>query len=162
MPDLSGVSHVELSVSDSTRSAAWYEEVLGMTRVAEFSEHPTAGVSARVVNLLHPSAGVAIGLVTHESCQDEEFSEFRIGLDHLAFAVDSRDELELWVEHLDRCGVQHSAISDQPYGSVVVFRDPDNIQLELFVLDFDAGRDFVQRAVSDDLEGPATDRGGGT
>ena len=25
-----------------------------------------------------------------------------------------------------------SPISDQPYGSVLVFRDPDNIQLELF------------------------------
>ena len=25
-----------------------------------------------------------------------------------------------------------SAIADEPYGSVLVFRDPDNIQLELF------------------------------
>jgi glyoxylase I family protein len=25
-----------------------------------------------------------------------------------------------------------SSIADEPYGSVLVFRDPDNIQLELF------------------------------
>jgi hypothetical protein len=41
-------------------------------------------------------------------------------------------ELEKWVEHLDRCGVPHTVINDMPYASVVVLRDPDNIQLELF------------------------------
>lgn len=61
-------------------------------------------------------------------------SEFRVGLDHLALAVDSRDELESWVDHLDECGVPHSEIHDMPYGSLVVFRDLDNIQLELFAV----------------------------
>ena len=45
-----------------------------------------------------------------------------------------RDELEQWVEHLDGCDVPHSAIADMTYGSLVVLRDPDNIQLELFAL----------------------------
>jgi hypothetical protein len=48
------------------------------------------------------------------------------------WAVVSRGELEEWVEHLDSCGVEGSAISDRWYGSVLAFRDPDNIQLELF------------------------------
>jgi glyoxylase I family protein len=72
--------------------------------------------------------------VQHERGDDGEFTEFRVGLDHLALAVDSRDELVEWVEHLERCGVAHSGISDMPYGSLIVFRDPDNIQLELFAL----------------------------
>ena len=57
----------------------------------------------------------------------------QVGLDHLALNVASLDELEQWVAHLDGCGVAHSGIHDQPYGYLVVFRDPDNIQLELFV-----------------------------
>jgi catechol-2,3-dioxygenase len=135
MPDFTGVSHIELTVRDADRSAAWYEQVLGMRKVAENpeDEHPTPGVLARVVNVMHPTAGVVIGLIRHKYGKDDEFSEFRVGLDHLALAIASRDELENWVEHLDRCGVQHSPISDYWYGSVVVFRDPDNIQLELFV-----------------------------
>lgn len=35
--------------------------------------------------------------------------------------------------HLDAKGVAHSGIIDSGYGPTAVFRDPDNIQLELFV-----------------------------
>ena len=52
------------------------------------------------------------------------------------------DDLELWQAHLESNGVQRtekadqpltqSPIADEPYASVLVFRDPDNIQLELF------------------------------
>ena len=51
-------------------------------------------------------------------------------------------DLEQWQQHLESNGVERaeradrpltqSAISDEPYGSVLVFRDPDNIQLEIF------------------------------
>jgi hypothetical protein len=37
------------------------------------------------------------------------------------------------VIHLDELGVPHSGIIDTGYGSTVVFRDPDNFQLELYV-----------------------------
>lgn len=134
MPDFTGVSHVELTVRDADRSATWYEQVLCMKRLGELPEYATPGVSARVVQVMNPAAGLTFGLIQHDTGEDGEFSEFRVGLDHLALAVESRDELEKWVEHLDGCGVPHSGISDHPYGSVLVFRDPDNIQLELFAL----------------------------
>ena len=51
-------------------------------------------------------------------------------------------EVETWQGHLERCGVvraevaaeplTQSPIVDEAYGSVLVFHDPDNIQLELF------------------------------
>ena len=103
-----------------------------MRRIAEHEEHPTPGVAARVINLIHPTAAISLGLITHDSGDDAAFSELRVGLDHLALSVESRDELEAWAEHFDGCGVTHSAISDASYGSVLVFRDPDSIQLELF------------------------------
>ena len=128
MPEFTGISHVELTVRDADRSAAWYERVLGMQRLVD-----DASVSERVINLIHPAARLALGLIQHESGDDAEFSESRVGLHHLALNVKSREDLESWVEHLGGCGVAHSTISDLPYGSVLVFRDPDNIQLELFV-----------------------------
>ena len=43
--------------------------------------------------------------------------------------------LDAWASWLDELGIEHSGVIDtdkpMPY-SVVVFRDPDNIQLELF------------------------------
>ncbi len=46
--------------------------------------------------------------------------------------VDTRAELEDWLEHFERLGVKHSPIADRDYGSVLCFRDPDGIQLEMF------------------------------
>ena len=61
------------------------------------------------------------------------FDEQRVSLDHLAFSVADRDELQRWVTHLEAHGVTHSGILDIGYGPTLVFRDPDNIQLELFM-----------------------------
>jgi glyoxylase I family protein len=133
MPEFTGISHVELTVRDADRSAAWYERVLGMQRLVDDAEHSTPGVSARVINLIHPTARLSLGLIQHESGDDTEFSEFRVGLDHLALNVRSREELESWVEQIAGCGAGYSAIRDMPYESVLIFRDPDNFQLELFV-----------------------------
>jgi glyoxylase I family protein len=134
MPTFSGVSHIDLTVRDCDRSAAWYARVLGMKRLGDLPEHATPGVAARVEQVMNPTTGMTFGLMEHEVTEDGDFSEFRVGLDHLALAVDGRGELEQWVAHLDECGVPHSEIHDMPYGSLVVFRDPDNIQLELFAL----------------------------
>ena len=132
MPDVTGVAHIELTVRDADRSAAWYEQVLGMQRLELPEEYRNDSVPAQEVSLMHPTAGLVLSLIQHESGEDGDFSEFRVGLDHLALAVESRGELEKWVAHFDGHGVPHSAISDQPWGSVLVFRDPDNIQLELY------------------------------
>ena len=134
MPVFTGVSHVDLTVRDADRSAAWYERVLCMKVLGDLPEQATPGVAARVVQVMNPATGMTLGLIQHDEGDDGEFSEFRVGLDHLSLAVASRDVLEQWVEHLDGCDVPHSAIADMTYGSLVVLRDPDNIQLELFAL----------------------------
>jgi catechol 2,3-dioxygenase-like lactoylglutathione lyase family enzyme len=84
-------------------------------------------------SLIHPS-GVAVTLMTHSATAGfGAFDERRVGLDHLAFQVTDVEELKRWVSHLDANGVSHSGIIDAGYGSTVVFRDPDNVQLEFFV-----------------------------
>jgi len=148
MPHFTGVSHVELSVRDVDRSATWYQQVLGMQLLLAFSQHPTAGVAARTVQLFHPATGLVVGLLQHDqTAADDVFSELRVGLDHLSFAVESRAELDQWAEHLEAHGVEHSPINDQPHGSVLVLRDPDNIQLELFVLNVEQAMEEITRAL---------------
>jgi glyoxylase I family protein len=49
--------------------------------------------------------------------------------------VPTRADLVAWTARLDELGIDHSGIreGDEPFAfATVVFRDPDNIQLELF------------------------------
>lgn len=126
MPELKGISHVELTVSDSER--IWWQDVMGFTVVRQFRGDSFEG---RV--MVHPS-GVGVCVVTHDGTQKTgAFDEQRVGLDHLSFRVADGDELKRWVAHLDANAVVHSGIIDAGFGPTVVFRDPDNMQLELYV-----------------------------
>ena len=79
---------------------------------------------------MRPDTGLFLGLHEHEHNDGRRFDETRTGLDHVSIAVPDRAALQAWQATLAAKGVTHSPISDQPWGSVVVFRDPDNIQLE--------------------------------
>ena len=127
MPELKGFSHIDLTVSDRERAAAWWQDVMGFTLI-----NRSRGESFDVLSLVHPS-GLVVSVMTHDVPLTGVFDERRVGLDHLAFAVADRDEMEKWVAHLDAKGVAHSGIIDIGFGPTVVFRDPDNIQLEFFV-----------------------------
>jgi catechol 2,3-dioxygenase-like lactoylglutathione lyase family enzyme len=131
------VHHVALTVTDLDASVRWYEEVFAVRHVLDA---PHEGGTARILS--DPEMTLMFAIHRHDANQSEPFTETRTGLDHVGFLVPSREDLERWQEHLERHGVvradqaakplTQSPISDQPYGSVLVFRDPDNIQLELF------------------------------
>jgi catechol-2,3-dioxygenase len=77
--------------------------------------------------------GTLIGLHQHATpAPAGNFSEYNVGLDHLAFGLASRAELEQWAARLDELGVERGRIKDAGYGSGVSFRDPDGIALEFF------------------------------
>jgi glyoxylase I family protein len=75
--------------------------------------------------------------MTHRNPASDRFDERAVGLDHLALRVPDRTALEAWAKHLDDLGVEHSAVQEEMGGSLIVLRDPYNIQLELWVFDPD-------------------------
>jgi catechol 2,3-dioxygenase-like lactoylglutathione lyase family enzyme len=85
---------------------------------------------------------LVFALHRHDANNGEAFAETRTGLDHVGLRVPSRADLEAWQDHLEALGVHQAAmanrpctrspIDDRPFGSILVFRDPDNVQLELF------------------------------
>jgi glyoxylase I family protein len=91
MPRLGGVSHVELTVTDLDRSVRWYQQVLGFDVVLVATDEPDF-FAGRVTSLLRSDCNVCVGLVQHAEGDSGSFSEFRSGLDHLAFSVGSRDD----------------------------------------------------------------------
>lgn len=126
-PEFLGVSHFGLSVSDIDKSAKWYEQVLGLQPINKM-ELP----NRTVVFLVHSSTGLVVGLAQHSENIKGNFDEMRIGLDHLALAVGSKDDLDVWESYFTSLNVTHSPVAHIDMGSVLTFRDPDNIQLELF------------------------------
>ncbi len=131
------VSHIALTVTDLDASIAWYESVFDIQqRMEEAHEGGTGKL------LADEQMGLVIVLHHHDGNEHERFAETRTGLDHIGLNVPSRTDLEAWQSHLEANGVTRataadkpltqSPIADRPYGSVLVFRDPDNIQLELF------------------------------
>ncbi len=128
MPQISGYHHVALTVTDVDKSSDWYTTVLGFGKLKDFERG-----GFRKVLLIHPASGTALGLTDHKARgSGDAFSEFRTGLDHLAFSVAGRAALEAWQARLDELGVDHSEIKPSAAGDVIVFRDPDNVQLEVY------------------------------
>jgi glyoxylase I family protein len=131
MPSITTIHHISLTVSDIDRSVDWYRHVLGLTRLME-EPHPDG--SGHAVVLGTPDWSMCVGLHVHASNDGEPFAEQRTGLDHVSFLVSSRAELDDWEARLTDLAVPHAPVNDRDGYSVVVFRDPDNIQLELVTL----------------------------
>jgi catechol 2,3-dioxygenase-like lactoylglutathione lyase family enzyme len=128
MPTISAIHHVSVTVTDIDRSVAWYGEVLGLERLME-EKHPDGGGYAIVLG--KPDWSMCIGIHTHDANTAERFHEARTGLDHVGLLVPSKADLEAWEARLTELGVEHAPINDELEGfAVLVFRDPDNIQLE--------------------------------
>lgn len=126
MPDFAGLAHVSLTVSDLGRSVPWYEALFG---AKPNHLHQGEVFNAAVWSL--EGCTVALHEFTDQSTT-QPFDEHRSGLDHLAFACNSRVELDAWTVRLDGLNIDHSEIVDESYGSGLSFRDPDNIALEFF------------------------------
>jgi catechol-2,3-dioxygenase len=126
VPDFPAVAHVAVTVTDLGQSRPWYLELFGNDPVLD----EDTGSFHHVVWLL---GGTLFAINQHQTpSSSDPFDELRPGLDHVAFGVASRSELEEWVERLNGMGIAHGGIVDAPYGSALSFRDPDNIALEFF------------------------------
>ena len=134
-PAISGIHHFSVTVRDIESSATWYQRVFRAQRVPMTFPHYEREDTGYGVLLLEPRSGLAIGLHTNTGNNGVAFDEAQTGLDHVGFNVAGREELEAWTVWLDELGVEHSGIrtGSEPFPfATVVFRDPDNIQLELF------------------------------
>jgi catechol-2,3-dioxygenase len=126
--DFPPLTHVALTVRDLSVSVPWYQKLFGGG--GPVIDEDTDPDFHHTVYLI---SGTLIGLHQHGTpAPTENFSEFRVGLDHVAFGCANRDELEAWARRLDELGIQHGGIKDATYGSGVSFRDPDGIALEFF------------------------------
>lgn len=130
-PALGGYHHIGLTVRDIQASEAWYAQTLGLVRA--FVEKHDNDTGYAVV-MTRPGTSFFLGLDHHQDADQQQFNPRRTGLDHLALAVSSADEVSAWAQHLDALGIEHNPVltlSEPMPLSMILFRDPDSIAVEL-------------------------------
>lgn len=131
---LTGFSHVRLTVTDIERSRAFYDALFGWEVLAEMPADADDATRDRLGFLdggvVYSVPGGMFGLRPVAPGADR-FSPDRVGLDHLCFSVGSLADLEAAVTALDALGVPHEDVKDIGVATILEFRDPDGVALEL-------------------------------
>lgn len=126
------IAHFRLTVTDIERSRQFYECVFGWPVLLEIPENADEATRERLSFLyggvIYDLGGTLLGL---RPVATDRFDEDRAGLDHIAFRLSNRAELDSAAAHLDHLGVHHEPIKDIGPSYILEFRDPDNIALEL-------------------------------
>jgi glyoxylase I family protein len=129
-----GIQHVDLAVSDVERSLAFYLGLLGPLGLKEAGRYPTYRDTEEVVYLSF--AGQWLGL---RPADGDEHRYYGVGLEHLAFEVDERDEVDAAHRRCLEVGAEvHQPPEDdsdeEGYYALFVF-DPDGFRIEVFSWD---------------------------
>ncbi len=106
-------------------SVAWYQDLFGMQVVMQTDDE-----TVRLRILVHPECGWVIGLREYPAHADGTFSEFRTGLDHIAFTGPHTTTWKHGRVSLPRKASRSVRLLIH-LSALIALRDPDNIQLEL-------------------------------
>ena len=120
-----GLSHLGLRVTNLARAKRFYVDTLGCQLVRETS----GGILVNVSGML-----VALYETDSSSSSYDHFNPFRVGLDHLALAVEDPGILEDMKRDLDAAGVVNHGVEEDPetHDKYISFFDPDGIAWELY------------------------------
>lgn len=115
------IHHIELTVTSLEISKDFYSKLPGLEIVAAYPDF-----------IMFHNGYFYLGLTTHKGETKGKFSEKRTGLDHVAFSVSSKEDLNQAIKFFDAEKIPHGEIEQLSNDSyTLVFRDPDSIQLEL-------------------------------
>ena len=122
-----GWSHLGLRVTDLARAKRFYVDTIGCPLVRETESVVFVTVSGMLIAL--------IGADAHTP-GDDHFDPFRVGLDHLALAVEDPSQLADMQRELDAAGVRNNGVEVDPetHRQYISFYDPDDIAWELYAV----------------------------
>jgi len=131
------IHHVRLTVTDITRSKAFYRSLLGVDPAIDFSDQAgqpgvTEDQERFYGGCVFPLGDQLLGL-RPVAVNGDRFESTRVGLDHLSLALSARDELVEAAARLDTAGIGHGEVTDVTDAGMAILsvQDPDDINLEL-------------------------------
>jgi catechol 2,3-dioxygenase-like lactoylglutathione lyase family enzyme len=123
-PELDGIHHVKLPVSDLGRSRAWYESRLGYQLTTEFIEDGTVMGLA----LAHPNGGPDLALRLNP-----ELAARAAGFDYFAIGVPTKEAIEALARRLTALGEQHAGVHFATIGWILPHsHDPDGHEIRFY------------------------------
>ena len=124
-PTLAGIHHVKIPVTDLDRSVSWYDEVFGFRTTLEFPEGDgvVRGVAGEMAGLGRVQVTFRVNPAAAEGCR---------GFDPISWGVEDKADIERWAAHLDELGIDHSPVIEASAGWLLVFDDPDGLQIHLY------------------------------
>jgi len=125
-----GIHHIDLAITDVERSLAFYKELLGPLGLEEDSRYQSYRGTEEIVYLRYGDQ--LLGL---RPADGGEHRYYEVGLEHIAFYVDERDEVDAAHERCMRmsANVHFPPEEDRDlpgYYELFVF-DPDGIRVEV-------------------------------
>ncbi len=126
VPSTKGIHHVALRCSDMERTKYFYQTTMGL---------PLALETPELLAFLAGSVIIVFKKATPVHQEDTAFTPFNIGLDHIALACESEDELNRVAKGLADAGIENTGVKlDETLQKLyVAFKDPDRIQWEFYM-----------------------------
>ena len=125
-PKTAGIHHIALRCKDFSVTKNFYQNIIGL---------PLALDTPDLIGFM--AGPVFIGFLQAKTNGDSQavFSPFVIGMDHVAMACESEEELHRVAQGLADAGVENTGVKkDETLQKLyVAFKDPDRIQWEFYM-----------------------------
>jgi catechol 2,3-dioxygenase-like lactoylglutathione lyase family enzyme len=131
--------HTAFRCRDAEQTRWFYEDVLGFKLAAAmvFDEEPGRSVKREYMHLFFQTTdGNFIAFFDVPDDADEKMFIARHGFDqHIAFEVDSMEQLKAWRRHINKMGRPCFGPIDHGFVHSIYMYDPNGVQVELTVKD---------------------------
>ena len=124
-PKTTGIHHIALRCTDFNVTKQFYQNVLGFTLALD---------SPDIIALVAGTVIIAFKKANAEAAN--VFTPFNIGLDHIALACGSEEELQRVAKELTDAGVENTGVKldETLQKNYVAFKDPYRIQWEFYMI----------------------------
>jgi catechol 2,3-dioxygenase-like lactoylglutathione lyase family enzyme len=135
-----GVHHLALVCKDAKATHEFYTDVMKMQLTCAIHVPPFPEEDA--MHLFYDMGGgnqlaffwfreAPEGIVGQARPKSPAHVSANGGMHHLAFSVDTEDDLLAWREHIKAQGVKITPMIDHDFCKSIYFQDPDGMQLEI-------------------------------
>jgi catechol 2,3-dioxygenase-like lactoylglutathione lyase family enzyme len=125
-PVTPGIHHICLRSTNFDTTKNFYQDILGFPLAVDTPEL-----------IIFSAAGIFLAFkkAAPRNAEFSSFSPFEVGLDHIAIACETEDELNRFATSLNDAGVDNTGVKMDPALNklYVAFKDPDKIQWEFYM-----------------------------
>lgn len=126
-PKTAGIHHIALRCKEMETTKNFYQNIIGL---------PLALDTPEIIGFVVGPVFLVFKKADPGRPQDNVFTPFNIGLDHVALACETEEELNRVAKGLADAGVENTGVKlDETLQKLyVAFKDPDRIQLEFYMV----------------------------